>query len=86
MQKLEIGKEYSLDNINNLIEGLVEKEMITKIEAENINKNAVLEFTKSKIWNEMKLSKEVYRERPFYITVPAKEIRCGRRNFSSRNY
>ncbi len=74
MQKLEIGKEYSLDNINNLIEGLVEKEMITKIEAENINKNAVLEFTKSKIWNEMKLSKEVYRERPFYITVPAKEI------------
>ncbi len=74
MQKLEIGKEYDINTINNLIEDLVEKEMITKVEAENINKNAVLEFTKSKIWNEMKSAKEVYREKPFYITVPAKEI------------
>ena len=74
MQKLEIGKEYDINTINNLIEDLVEKEMITKAEAENINKNAILEFTKSKIWNEMKSAKEVYREKPFYITVPAKEI------------
>ena len=74
MQKLEIGKEYDINTINNLIEDLVEKEMITKVEAENINKNAILEFTKSKIWNEMKSAKEVYREKPFYITVPAKEI------------
>ena len=31
-------------------------------------------FTKSLIWNQLKNAKEVYKEKPFYINVPAKEI------------
>ncbi len=74
MQRLEINKEYDENTVNDLIKCLVEKEIITKIEAENINKNSILAFTKSKIWKDMKSAKEIYKEKPFYITIPAKEI------------
>ncbi len=74
MQKLEIGKEYELSDIKELVNNLKDREIITQLEAENINMNAVLKFTKSDIWEELKNAKEVHREEPFYMTIPAKEI------------
>ena len=74
MQKLEIGKEYELSDIKELVNNLKDREIITQLEAENININAVLKFTKSNIWEELKNAKEVYREEPFYMTIPAREI------------
>ena len=74
MQKLEIGKEYELADIKELVNNLKDREIITQLEAENINMNAVLKFTKSDIWEELKNAKEVHREEPFYMTIPAKEI------------
>ena len=74
MQKLEIGKEYELSDIKELVNNLKDREIITQLEAENININAILKFTKSNIWEELKNAKEVHREEPFYMTIPAKEI------------
>ena len=74
MQKLEIGKEYELSDIKELVNNLKDREIITQLEAENININAVLKFTKSNIWEELKNAKEVHREEPFYMTIPAREI------------
>lgn len=74
MQKLEEKKEYDTKSIEELIQSLVNKEIITPKEAESINRKAILQFTKSKIWQEMKQAKEIQKEKPFYITVPAKEI------------
>ena len=74
MQKLEIGKEYELSDIKELVNNLKDREIITQLEAENINLNAILKFTKSDIWEELKNAKEVYREEPFYMTIPAREI------------
>lgn len=74
MQKLEIGKEYELSDIKELVNNLKDREIITQLEAENININAILRFTKSDIWEELKNAKEVYREEPFYMTIPAREI------------
>lgn len=74
MQKLDINEEYDLDKIKQLVNNLQEKEIITKIEAENINLKSILTFTTSKIWQDMKQAKILEREKPFYITVPAKEI------------
>ena len=74
MQKLEVAKEYNLEVVKQLIKELNDKEIITELEAENINPYAVLNFTNSKIWQEMKQAKEVYKERPFYIEIPAKDI------------
>ena len=74
LQKLDISKQYNLDSIKYFINELVKKEIITDIEAENIDYRAILDFTNSNIWREIKQAKEVNREKPFYIAIPAKEI------------
>lgn len=74
MQKLNEKEEYDLEKIKELILDLVKREIITQKEAENINPIAILEFTKSKIWLDMKKAKEIQKEKPFYITIPAKEV------------
>lgn len=74
MQKLKEKENYDLEKINRFISDLVKKEMITSQEAENINPHAILKFTQSYIWEEMKEAKEIQKEKPFYITLPAKEV------------
>lgn len=74
MQKLDESKDYDLKTIQKLINNLVEKEIITKKEADNINPISIFKFTQSKIWQDMKLAKEIEREKPFYIMIPAKEV------------
>ena len=67
-------ENYDLEKVRDLVEELVAKKIITTKEKEAINLNRILEFTKSKIWKELKSAQEVEREKPFYINVPAKEI------------
>ena len=74
LQKLDVNVEYNFDILNTFIVKLQENGIITKKEADSINKNKVLQFTKSKIWQEMKTAKKIYKEKPFYIEIPAKEI------------
>ncbi len=74
MQKLDINKEYDLKATKELIQELINKEIITANEADNINVDAILKFTQTKIWKEMKSAKEIQKEKPFYINIPAKEI------------
>ena len=75
MQKLDVLKaEYSYEEIKELIQKLVFQKTITLKEAEAIPINKVYQFTKSNIWKEMTQAKEVQREKPFYIHIPAKEI------------
>ena len=56
------------------MQNLVEKQIITKIEADNINPFKILEFTKSEIWRELKTAKLIEREKPFYLNIPANTI------------
>ena len=74
LQKLDVKVEYDIGKINDLIEELEVKKIITTKEKEAINQNKILEFTKSNIWKELKTAKEIEKEKPFYINVPAKEI------------
>ena len=75
MQKLDLSKKvYTYDDVKQLVAELEAKKIITAKEAEAININKVYQFTKSKIWQEMLQAKEVQREKPFYINIPAKEI------------
>ena len=74
LQKLDVKVEYDIGKINDLIEELEAKKIITTKEKEAINQNKILEFTKSNIWKELKTAKEIEKEKPFYINVPAKEI------------
>ena len=75
MQKLDLNKKnYTYNDVKELVNELETQKIITSKEAEAININKIYRFTKSKIWNEMIEAKEVQREKPFYINIPAKEI------------
>ena len=75
MQKLDLNqKNYTYNDVKELVNELEAKKIITSKEAEAININKIYQFTKSKIWNEMIDAKEVQREKPFYINLSAKEI------------
>ena len=74
LQKLDINIDYDLDKINNLLDELETKKIITSKEKEAINVNKILEFTKSKIWEELKTAKKIEKEKPFYINIKAKDI------------
>lgn len=73
MKNLDFSKDYDLNQIKQLIEDLKIKEIITEKEAESINPYAILNFTKSNIYKELKEAKEYHKEEPFYINIPANE-------------
>lgn len=74
MQRLDYKKEYSINDIKDLIQNLLAKKIITMQEAEAINPEKVYKFTQSNIWKHLRDAKKVYQEEPFYINMPAKEI------------
>ena len=75
MQKLDINKkEYTIQDVKELLDKLVAKKTITEQEANAINIKKIYQFTKSNIWQEMTEAQVVEREKPFYINIPAQEI------------
>ena len=74
LQKLDYKEEYTLEKINELLEELQAKKIITEVQKESVQKEKILAFTKSTIFEELKTAKKVYREKAFYINIPAKEI------------
>lgn len=74
IQKLDEKQEYTLESIKNLIQSLVEKEIITEKEAEAIDINLIYNYTKSNLFKELKTAKEIHKEQPFYISLPASEV------------
>ena len=53
---------------------MYEKNIITLKEMQAINPFKILQFTKSKIWQQMKTATKIYREKPFYIEVEVNKI------------
>ena len=74
IQRLDEKKDYELKDIQNMILNLVEKEIITQNEADAIDVNLIYQYTKSKLFEELKQAKEVHKEQPFYINIPAKDV------------
>ena len=74
IQKMDEKKDYTKEDIKQLIENLVLKDLITKVEAENINIEKLLEYTKSDLWQELRYAKKIFKEQPFYINIPVNKI------------
>lgn len=74
LQKMKETEEYNLEKITELIEELKDKEIITEIEEQNIDKEKLLEYTNSQLWTELKQAKEIHKEHPFYINIKASRI------------
>ena len=74
IQKLDEKREYSYEDFENMINKMVKDEIITYQEAQKININKLLSYTKSDLYNNLKKAKEIHKEQPFYINIPANEI------------
>ena len=74
IQKLDESKEYTLKDIQNFLNELVVKEIITEKEANCIDVGLLYKYTQSDIFNSLKKAKKVYKEQAFYINIPAVEI------------
>ena len=74
VQKLDEKKDYSLEGLREFVQDLKERNIISEIEAKSVNINMLYNYTKSKLWQELKSAKEIHKEEPFYINVPANTI------------
>ena len=74
IQRLDEKKDYESKDIQNMILNLVEKEIITQNEADAIDVNLIYQYTKSQLFEELRQAKEVHKEQPFYINIPAKDV------------
>lgn len=74
MQKLNFKEEYDMQKIEELLNNLVQRQIITEKQKESVPKQKILNFTKSQLFKRIRQAKKIYREQPFYINIPAKEV------------
>ena len=77
IEKMKVEKEYTQETIEQLLEELMQKEIITEQEREEILIQPLLQYVQSDLWKELKQAQEIHKEQPFYIQVPAEEIYEG---------
>ena len=73
-QRLDHTRDYTRADIDNFVKDLVDRNIITELEGNAINKYKLAEYTKSNLWYELKQAKKVYKEQPFYINLKSGEI------------
>lgn len=74
MQRLDTKIDYDKEKLKELINNMELSGIINKKEADSININAILRFVNSNIWNRVKTAKKIYKEKPFYYNISAKDI------------
>ena len=73
-QKLDETKEYTKEMLQNMVKDLVNRQVITELEGKAINTYKLYMYTKSELFKELKIAKEIHKEQPFYINLTADEI------------
>ena len=74
MQKLDFKENYTIEKIEEMLENLEQKEILTNQQKKAIPVKKIYQFSQSKIFKEAEKAKETYKEQPFYINIPADEI------------
>ena len=73
-QRLDESKNYTMEQIKEFVQNLVNRNIITKQESYEINITKLYEYTKSNLWQELKNAKEVHKEQPFYINLKSQDV------------
>ena len=73
-QRLDESKNYTMEQIKEFVQNLVNRDIITKQESDAINITKLYEYTKSNLWQELKNAKEVHKEQPFYINLKSQDV------------
>lgn len=58
-----------------LVENLVQKEIILVEETNQIPISVLENYQKSNLWKELKTAKEIHKEEPFYLQIPANRMK-----------
>ena len=74
LQKIDFNKVNSEDDVKSFIQELVSKNFIRLEESEKISSKKIFEFINSEFAENIKKAKKIYKEKPFCLEIPAKEI------------
>ncbi|WP_067729759.1 helicase-exonuclease AddAB subunit AddA [Oceanobacillus damuensis] len=74
MQHLPMSKPLTKKEIEEYVELLADKEILTRVEADIVDSEAIEQFFLTDIAKLIMESPEVYREIPFSLTLPASEV------------
>lgn len=74
LQKIDVSIHTTKEKLQKMINELVEREIITQNEAQQINIDILYKFAQSNLAKQIKNAKKIYKEAPFYINLSAEEI------------
>lgn len=74
VQKLDKKKDYTMQELVEFVQDLQDRNIISDIEAKSIDVKILYNYTCSALWQELKDAREIHKEQPFYINIPAREI------------
>lgn len=77
LQKLNLKKEYTKQELQEFIDTLVAKKMLQEQEAKSVSISKLERFLASELVKEIRQASEIYQEKPFYLYLPAKELYGG---------
>ncbi|MDR1663888.1 MAG: helicase-exonuclease AddAB subunit AddA [Clostridiales bacterium] len=73
-EHINLEAHRAVESIETLIRELTEKNLLTREEADALDRNKILRFARSGLADRMRASGEVRRETPFVMALPAGEI------------
>ncbi|MHB1392763.1 MAG: helicase-exonuclease AddAB subunit AddA [Clostridia bacterium] len=74
LQHMDFGGDISEKDIRNQLEGMVAAELLTEVQAQNVNSRKLLSFIQSALGKRLIDSKKLYREVPFTMEVECAEV------------
>ena len=74
VQKLDENKDYTMQELVEFVKDLRDRNIISETEAKSIDVKILYNYTRSALWQELKDAREIHKEQPFYINIPAREI------------
>ena len=80
LQKIDLRKTYTNQELEGFLDELVAKKIITVKERETVNISKIEIFLNSNLAEEIRNAKTIYKEKPFYIYLPVKDIYGGDQN------
>ena len=73
-QKLDERKDYTKEMLQEVVDDLVYRKVITPLEGKSVNMYKLYSYTKSDLYKQLKVAKRVFKEQPFYISLTADEV------------
>ena len=77
LQKLDLKMNYTLEQLKDFIFKMQANGMLTQEEVSVIPINKIARFLNSDLGKQIKMAKEIYKEKPFYLYLPASQVYGG---------